>query len=142
MCSTGFMAPELIAINPEGSGDITKTNIVWRAKSGGSTMPTAVGSNGMIYSLSDRGILTVLSAKDGQMQARARVGGKFAASPLLAAGKLYFGSQEGVLSVFGLEDVDGRQQMPKEMAKNKLDGALMASPAVVGSDLIIRTSSR
>ncbi len=138
--STGFMAPELVGINPEGSGDITKTNIVWRARKGGSTMPTAVGHNGMVYSLSDGGVLTVMGAKDGKILDQGRVGGKFCASPLMAGGKLYFGSQEGVLSVYGVKEANGSQQMPKVLAKNKLDGALMASPAVIGSDLIIRTS--
>ena len=132
ICSTGFMAPELVAVNPSGTGDVTETNIVWRSKQGGSTMPTAVSNKGRIYSISDNGILSVLNATNGELIQQLRIGGKFAASPLLTDGKLFLGSQEGIMTVLNPTDVS-------RIAKNNMDGTLMASPAVMGSDLIIRT---
>lgn len=136
VCSTGFMAGKLVAIEPKGKGDIS-SRIAWRADRGGSTMPTAVSQNGRIYSISDDGILSVLDAKSGRVQTRVRVGGKFASSPLLVSGKLYLGSQEGDLSVYQVSSEDGK---PIKLATNALDGSIMASPAIVGSDLILRTS--
>lgn len=133
ICSTGFMKPELVAINPAGSGDISKSNIVWRTTQGGSTMPTAVAADGLLYAISDKGILTVLNTTNGEVVSRERIGGKFASSPLLAASTLYLGSQEGVMTV-----IDRRTMKP--LARNSMDGDLMASPAVLGSDLIIRTA--
>lgn len=133
ICSTGFMAPELVAINPAGKGDVSKTHIVWRTKQGGSTMPTAVAADGLLYSISDKGILTVLNTTNGEIVSRERIGGKFAASPLLASNTLYLGSQEGVMTV-----IDRRTM--KAVARNSMDGDLMASPAVIGSDLVIRTA--
>lgn len=132
VCSTGFMSPELVAVNPEGQGDVT-ADIVWRARQGGSTMPTAVASNGLMYSISDKGILSVLNTATGEIVQRERIGGKFAASPLLVGNNLYLPSQEGLMTVIDKTTM-------KVVAKNKMDGALMASPAVIGSDLVIRTS--
>lgn len=135
ICSTGFMAPELVAINPEGAGDITATNIVWRSKQGGSTMPTAVAKSGLLYSMSDNGILTVLNATTGKIEDRQRIGGKFASSPLLTNDALYLGSQEGVMTVLKPVTLD-------KLASTTMDSALMASPAVIGTDLIVRTENK
>lgn len=132
ICSTGFMAPQLVAINPAGEGDITNDNIVWRSKQGGSTMPTAVTENGQIFAISDKGILSVLNTTDGKLIKQLRIGGKFAASPLITDGKLYLASQEGVMTVLATTDLSN-------LAKNTMDGTLMASPAILDSDLIIRT---
>ena len=137
VCSTGFMIGELVAIDPKGTGDITQSNLRWRAAKGGSTMPTAIGTGGKICSIGDNGVLSILDAKTGKVTDRIRVGGKFAASPLLADGKLYIGSQDGVMNVIELGSPKGK---PKQIAKNQMDGSLMASPAVIGSDLIVRTS--
>ncbi|MEP3482672.1 MAG: PQQ-binding-like beta-propeller repeat protein [Fuerstiella sp.] len=135
ICSTGFMAPELVAINPSGSGDITATNVVWRSKQGGSTMPTAVAKSGLLYSISDNGILTVLNATTGKIEERQRIGGKFASSPLLTNDALYLGSQEGVMTVLKPVTLD-------KLASNTMDSALMASPAIIGTDLIVRTEKK
>lgn len=135
ICSTGFMAPVLVAINPAGSGDITKTNIVWQSKQGGSTMSTAVADAGLMYSISDKGVLTVLETSSGKIESRQRIGGKFAASPLLTKDALYLPSQEGVMTVL-------KPVTLEEVASTKMDSALMASPAVIGSDLIIRTEKK
>lgn len=132
ICSTGFMAPELVAINPAGAGDITQSNIVWRSKQGGSTMPTAVAQSGLLYSISDKGVLTVLNATTGKIEDRQRIGGKFASSPLLTNDALYLGSQEGVMTVLKPGTLD-------KLASTTMDSALMASPAVIGTDMIVRT---
>ena len=133
--TTGFMAPELVAINPEGRGDITKTNVVWRAKQGGSTMPTAVAKSGRLYSISDKGILTVLDAKSGEIKERQRIGGKFASSPLLTNDALYLASQEGVMTVLKPVSLD-------KLGTTKMDSSLMASPAIIGKDMIVRTEKK
>lgn len=135
ICSTGFMAPELVAINPHGSGDVTETHIVWRTKQGGSTMPTAVAHAGRLYAISDKGILTILNATNGETIDRQRIGGKFAASPLLTNDALYLGSQEGVMTVLKPGSLE-------KLSTEQMDSALMASPAVVGSDLVVRTEKK
>ena len=78
--------------------------------------------------------MTVLETKTGTMLSRQRVKGKFCSSPLIVGDKLYVGDQDGRFRVFELAE------SPKEIAENKLNGAIMASPAMIGSDMLIRTS--
>ncbi|MEM1067935.1 MAG: PQQ-binding-like beta-propeller repeat protein [Planctomycetota bacterium] len=135
ICSTGYMSGELVAIDPKGSGDITD-NISWRSRLSGPKMPTPVAKDGKLYSISDEGILSIIDIQSGEMIQRTRVGGKFASSPLVIANKLYLGNQAGEFSVFQI-DGSGKASL---IATNELDGAIMASPAVIGTNLIVRTS--
>lgn len=136
VCSTGYMAGKLFAIDPKGAGDIS-SQITWQSTNGGNTMPTSVARNGLIYSVGERGILSVHKASDGSLVSRARLGGKYASSPLLVGDMLYVGSQAGELSVF---QIDGATGKPTLLQKNQLDGAIMASPIVIDNDLLVRTS--
>ena len=64
-----------------------------------------------------------------------RVGGNYSASPIAADGRLYFCSEEGKTVVVAT----GREF--KKLAENTLEDGFMASPAVSGKALILRTKS-
>ena len=81
------------------------------------------------------GIVSCLDTATGQLIWRERLGGNFVASPLMADGKLYFTSKEGVTTVFR----PGREFKP--LAKNQVFGETFASLAVFGESLLLRTSS-
>ena len=66
---------------------------------------------------------------------QSRVGGTFSASPLYAAGRIYLFDEDGKATVLEA----GREF--KVLAENLLDNGFMASPAVVGDALILRTST-
>jgi outer membrane protein assembly factor BamB len=68
-------------------------------------------------------------------QAKARLEGTYSASPVSAAGRVYVFSEDGITTVFEA----GRQF--KILAEKRLDDGFMASPAVDGSALILRTRS-
>lgn len=133
VCSTGFMKPVLFAIDPSGQGDVTKSHVVWQSNQGGSTMPTAVVAGKRLLALDSKGVLTVINTATGRLEERIRVGGKFSSSPLLTANALYLGSQDGVMSVFDPASLE-------KISSSSMDGELMATPAVIGNDLIVRTS--
>jgi hypothetical protein len=83
--------------------------------------------------VNEQGILSCLTAKDGQAVWQERVKGAFSASPLYADSKLYLFSQDG-------ESVVGEVGKSwKELAVNTLDDGCMATPAVAGKALFIRT---
>lgn len=131
--TTGFHGPEMLAIRPDGSGDVTKSHVVWRASRGVPLTPSPLWVDGVLYMVSDRGIASALDAATGKQLWQARLGGAFSASPVLAAGRLYFTNEEGETTVVA----PGRKY--EELAKNRLDGRTLASPAVVEGALIIRT---
>ena len=133
--STGYTQPEFVAIDPTGSGDVTQTHIVWR-KRGAPTMPSMISHDGKIFAISDRGIMSCLDAKTGKTLQRKRIGGNFSASPLLANGRLFLSSREGKVTV-----IDCSESL-SPVAENQLGKSIMASPAIIGNDLILRTESR
>ncbi|HMO14938.1 MAG TPA: PQQ-binding-like beta-propeller repeat protein [Pirellulaceae bacterium] len=133
--STGYMQPEFVAIDPTGSGDVTQTHIRWRAKNA-PNMPSFVIYERRLYSISDRGVLTCLDAKTGETIFSRRIGGNYSSTPLLVGNKLYLSSREGLITVLDLD----REAF--ELARMDMPVGVMASPAVFGQDLILRTEQR
>jgi outer membrane protein assembly factor BamB len=86
----------------------------------------------------DRGLVTCLDAKTGDLVWGPEVTteGIVSASPIFVDGKLYIVNEKGVTSIVSVEPEF------KLLATNELDGSYtLASPAVSGSQLFIRTSS-
>jgi len=135
--STGYMKPQLLAIRPDGAGDVTETHVAWRVKNQvpANPSPVVVGKN--VYLVSDQGVVTCLDLTTGNERHKSRVGGNFSASPLAADGHLYFCSEAGETIVFAAEAEDRLH----EIARNKLDGRIMASLAVAGRALFLRTDA-
>ena len=75
------------------------------------------------------------AATTGQEHYRERLGGNYSSSPILADGRIYLASREGVVSVIQ-PGVDF-----KLISQNKLAGRIMASPAAVDSALYFRTDA-
>jgi outer membrane protein assembly factor BamB len=87
-----------------------------------------------LYFVSDSGgFFTCLDARTGAEQFRERLGGNHNASPLYAGGRIYLPSREG--SVMVIEP--GRQFHP--VVTNTVAGKIMATPAVVGRSIFLRT---
>jgi hypothetical protein len=74
-----------------------------------------------------------VDTKTGEALYRERIGGKFSSSPILADGKLYFCSREGVVTI-----VPATKEF-KILSQNTLEGSIMASPIADGGALFIRT---
>jgi outer membrane protein assembly factor BamB len=133
--NTGFGKPQLWAIRPDGSGDVSDTHVVWREAQQIPAMSSPALSGGRIYVVSDGGVASCLNSETGDLLWRERIPGKYSSSPLVGAGKVYFSSHEGRTTVIA----DGPEF--EVLAKNDLDGMLMASPAAVEGDLLMRTDT-
>ena len=129
--STSFMQPEVLAVRL-GDG-ATTPEIAWRAKKGAPQMPSPLVVGDELYLVSDKGVATCMDAKTGEVHWSERLGGNFCSSPLFADGRIYVGNREG--DMFVLQP----GKALKIIATNKVDGAVMASPAAVGKSLFVRT---
>jgi outer membrane protein assembly factor BamB len=117
---------QLLAVRPGGRIDWSMTKNVPSRPS-----PLLVGD--FLYAVSDQGIASCVDAKTGEVVTTARLKGKFSASPIFAAGRIYFVSEDGPVTV-----VEPGREL-KVLAVNALDEGCMASPAVSGSALFLRT---
>ena len=133
--TTGFGKNEIWAVRPDGRGDVTDSHVVWRSRQGVPKKPSPVLVDGLIYMIEDSGILTCLEAKTGETIWRERIGGEFSASPVVADGRIYVCDQQGTTTAFK----PGREY--RRLAANRLDAGCMASPAVVGKAIYLRTET-
>jgi outer membrane protein assembly factor BamB len=123
----------LVAIRPDGSGNITKTNVDWTFSKGVPTRPSPLLLGDLLYMVSDKGVASCVEARTGELVGTLRLPGNFSASPICADGKMYFPSEDKITYVVA----PGREM--KILATNKLDEGCMASPAVADKALILRT---
>jgi outer membrane protein assembly factor BamB len=132
---TGFASQQLWAIRVDGRGDVTETHVVWKAKRQipKRSSPLLVGEE--LYLISDSGVATCFDAQTGETHWCERISGDYSASPVYADGRVYFFSEEGKATVLR----PGRQFA--KLAENHLDGRIMASPAVVGRALLLRSDT-
>ena len=133
---SGYDSPTLLAIRPNGKGNVTETHVAWKvSKSMPHTpSPLLVGEN--VYVVSDGGVATCLNVKTGEQVWQKRLGGAFSASPTFANGKIYFQSEQGDAIVVepGAEFV--------EVARNSLEPRTFASYAVADDAFFIRTETQ
>jgi outer membrane protein assembly factor BamB len=130
--STGFDRPSVIAVRPAGEGDVTATHIAWRLPRGAPNTPSLLLVGEELYAVSDGGIATCLDARTGEIHWQERLGGNYSASPLHAAGRIYFLSEEGVATVLKAGKTF------EKLAANALGERMLASLAVDGDTLLIR----
>jgi outer membrane protein assembly factor BamB len=124
---------ELLAVNPDGKGDITATHVVWRHESPSLQLLTPVIRNGLIYMVDTRNTLLCLDALTGAEVWSRKVIAKYNASPVIAAGMIYFTSVRGETLILR----EGRQL--EVIAENKLPGEVFATPAILRNAILIRT---
>jgi outer membrane protein assembly factor BamB len=133
-CNGGEAPPELIAIRPDGSGNVSDTHIVWRHDSFAPLTSSVVVDDGRVYMVSDAGIASCTDAATGKLLWKKRLGGMFSASPIYADGRIYLPNDDGVCYVIAAKPTF------ELIEKNDLAEPILASFAVIDDALIVRTS--
>ncbi len=131
--ATGFQQPTLIAVRPDGTGDVTASHIAWSMTRGAPFTPSPLLVGDELYVINDLGVLTCVDAKTGKVLWQQRIGGNHSASPIFADGRIYFLSEEGVATVIA------PSKTFEKLAVNELDGAMLASMAVSRGSIFIRS---
>lgn len=131
--ATGFQVPALLAVRPDGKGDVTRTHVAWTITRGAPYTPSPLLIGNDLYYVSDTGVLSLADATSGQIVWQQRLGGNYSASPVFADGRIYFQSEEGITTVIA----PGREF--QRLAVNRVDGATLASTAVSGGSFFIRS---
>jgi outer membrane protein assembly factor BamB len=134
--STGFDSPKILAIRPDGTGDVTDTHVAWTWSKNAPSSPSPLLLGEELYTVSDGGILTCLDAKKGTEYWHERVAGAYTASPIAADGKIYLLSEAGLGVV-----VQANKDKFQLAAKNPINEKTLASYGVIDGDLLIRTES-
>ena len=134
--STGFGKPELLAVRPDGSGDISGSDkIVWRESKRIPAQPSPLLVGDELYVISDGGIASCFDAFTGTIYWTERIQGNYSASPLFADGHIYVANQEGTVSLFK----PGKTFVLE--GQNQMGETIMASPIALDGSLLLRTGA-
>ena len=132
--NTGFGISALVALRLGGEGNITDS-IVWINKKSTQARSSALYIEGLLYMVNTGGQAKCFVAETGEELWSARVGRQTSASPIYVSAKIYTFDEEGLTTVFK----PGREF--KKICENQMPDGFMASPAIVGNALFLRTKS-
>lgn len=133
--NTGGRGANLMAVKLDESthGNVDESHVVWNRPRGNSRLATPLLNDGLIYMVTDNGVMICLEAATGEEVWTDRIGGTFVASPLLANGHLYCCNEEGETIVVKA----GRKF--EVVSKNKLAEGMRSSPAAAHGAVFLRT---
>ncbi len=133
--TSGYNRAVLLAVRPDGRGDVSGSHVAWRLDRGAPNTPSPLLVGDEIYVVSDRGIASCLDARSGKLHWRQRLGGGFSASPVYADGRIYFLNESGETSVI-------KPGTSFELlARNQISGRTLASIAVADGAIFLRTAT-
>jgi outer membrane protein assembly factor BamB len=130
-------AARVMAVRPGVKGEVSPANLAWSERKGVPGVPSPLYFNGRLYTFQNGGLVFCRIANTGELVYSGRLGapGYYYSSPVAADGKIYIASEEGVVVVLDAGD------KLNILAKNKLDGAILATPALVDSNIYVRTEN-
>ncbi|MCX7886842.1 MAG: PQQ-like beta-propeller repeat protein [Verrucomicrobiae bacterium] len=132
-CTGGFPELHILGINPNGTGNVTRTHIVWRSTKGVSYVPSPISVGDFFIVVNEAGILTCYRAANGEIAWSERLPGTYHASLVSAGGLVYCLSDQGVTTV-------AKPGPPFEVvAINELGEKCFASPAISEGQLFLRS---
>jgi outer membrane protein assembly factor BamB len=126
---------EMTAVNPDGKGDITGTNILWKKRDdlSDNQMLTPVIKDGMIYTVTTKNNMMCINAAKGEEVWTTHLRSAFNASPIYLKGNVWFFSVKGEVMAIkaGIKY--------EVVAENQMDSGIWATPAFLRNSVILRT---
>ncbi len=133
LLTAGFPQHWVMAIKPDGAGNVTKTHVLWSKKGEGGYVPSPVAHDGKLFLVDDAGVASCWDVKTGKQLWKERLSGKkHHASAIAADGRIYLTSSEGTTFVLKASEEF------ELLAKNPLGEGVFASPAFSDGDIFIR----
>jgi outer membrane protein assembly factor BamB len=126
---------KLVALRPNGHGDVTDTHLVWTADGALPSIPSPVCNGDLLWLVDTGGIVTCFDARNGQTVWEEDVGASFQASPAIIGDRLYLLSDSGTIFILD----SGRQY--SLFARIKLGEGCLASPAYSQGRIYVRGKS-
>lgn len=130
-CGSGGGGNTVSAVDPNGG----QPKLVWRLAKSASYVPTPIAHDGMVFVWYDKGIVSCLDGKTGEVLGQKRVGGNYYGSPILVGDRLFCMSEEGDLVV-----VSADKEL-KVLGKSPLGEGSESTPAVSDGVMYLRTYS-
>jgi outer membrane protein assembly factor BamB len=126
---------KLVAIRPDGAGDVTKSHLVWTNEVQVPDVTSPVSGAELVFTVTSGGVVACCEAKDGKLVWQHELDMEVQASPAIAGDRLF------VLNTQGDSLVLAVAREFKELGRGKLDDQFFASPAFANGKIILRGST-
>ena len=130
--TAGFPERWVMAIDPTGTGDVTKTKIVWSKKNDGGYVPSPVAAAGKAFVVTDEGLGSCWDLKTGELHWKERLGRHHSGSGVVAGDKVYFTDDDGLTFVLAASPEF------EIIAKNPIGERCYSSPAFSDGQIFLR----
>jgi len=121
----------LLAIRPDGRGDVTETHVVWRNDKGAPYVPSMIVAGDYLLTINNRGVAFCYEAATGNVLWQEKLG-RHHASPVLVDGLVFFINDDGQINV-----VKPGPQFER-VAQYELGESCYASPAISDGQVFLR----
>lgn len=129
--SSSWPERHLLAIKPDGKGNVTETHVAWRTKEGAYYVPSPVCVGDYLLTTMTSGQVYCFEAATGKVLWTQNLGKQYP-SPVLANGLVYLPNDEGVITVIK----PGRSF--ERVAQNAIGERMNASPAISNGQIFLR----
>lgn len=131
LISSAWPQRHLLAIKPDGEGDVTDSKIVWRTTKGAYYVPSPVCTGNYMFSTMTNGRVYCIEVATGNIMWEENLGKQYA-SPVLAGGLVYMPNDEGVITVIKPGPAF------QKVAQNSIGENMNASPAISNGKIYLR----
>ncbi len=130
--TAGYPTHHVMAIRPDGSGDVTQTHVVWSSEEAKCYVPSPILIEDKLFVADDRGTVNCFDTSNGNRLWQDRLGNHYSASLVTANGLAYFPADDGIMAV-----VKPGAKMDV-LHRNPLGEYSYASPAISNGQIFIR----
>jgi outer membrane protein assembly factor BamB len=133
--STNWPREEVVCVRANGTGDVSDSHVAWRLERNASDVSSPLYHDGRLYLITDRGIASCLDGATGSVHWQTRLGPAFCASAVLSGDRIFAPDERGTTHVF--------QAGPRfeRLARNSMQEPFLASPALTGDRILLRSRS-
>jgi outer membrane protein assembly factor BamB len=128
---TGFNKAQLYAF--QSTSHDKPPRLMWKLTRSAPLVPSPVLVDEHIYMVADNGVASCVEARTGRLIWNERIGGTYWASVLSSPGRVYFVAENGSTTILAASP------QFRVLAKNQLNGEIMATPAITDNALFVRT---
>ena len=129
--SSAYPKRHILAINPNGRGNVTQTHIAWRTTEGAPYVPSPIAVGDYFMAVHTSGVVYCYEAATGRILWKEKLGKQYS-SPVLANGLVYFLNDNGVTNVVKPADVF------VSVAQNDIGEETRASPVISKGNIFLR----
>jgi outer membrane protein assembly factor BamB len=131
LVSSAWPQRHLLAVKPDGQGDVTDSKVIWQTTKGAYYVPSPVCTDDYLFTTMTNGQVHCIEVATGNIMWTENLGKQYS-SPVLANGMVYMPNDEGIVTIIK----PGTKF--EQIAQNSIGEKMNASPAISNGKIYLR----